>query len=216
MPGTAFRVIPLIQWMSLLSLLWFCPSLNSQIGFFLSSGCWHTNNNWKMIYWQRVTQEAFTFSLSSLALASVKITSDASGSIAACSGRCWATRSWLYKILTRALSHPWYCTEPLSQNKAFLFAPVRWRLMSPSWLFRFHTKSLFCVSSWSKQKRKGQKLSLQHVSAQTLITIGSSKGWRKLRTEENDKVVKSTVFEDSLGICQLWFIWAFLMWGCTQ
>lgn len=116
---------------------------------------------------RRSLKKLFTFSRSGLVPASVKIISDMSGSIPACSGRCWTTRGWLYKILTRALSHPWYRTEPLSPNKGFLFAPARWRLMSPSWLFRFHTKGLFCTSGWSKQKRKGQKLSLQHVSAQT-------------------------------------------------
>lgn len=94
---------------------------------------------------------------SGLVPASVKIISDnMNRSIPAYSGRCWTTRSWLYKILTskpRALSHPWYRTELLFWNKGFLFGSVKWRLMSSSSLFRFHTKSLFCMNGWSKQKR---------------------------------------------------------------
>lgn len=111
------------------------------------------------------------------------------GSIPACSGRCWTTRGRLYEILTRALSYPWYCIEPLSWNKCFLFASVRWRFMSPSWLFRFHTEGLFCMSVWSRQKRKHQKLSLpQCFCSNFLFTVG-----RAARGAENlgqNKVTK--------------------------
>lgn len=163
MPRAAFRIIPPIQWMGLFSPLWSCPSelqdLCQAAGTKITIGKWHIG--------RQSLEKLFTFSKSDLVPTSVKIISDVGGCVPACSGRYWTTRGWLYKILTRALSHPWYRTEPLSWNKGFLFAPLRWRLMTPSWLFRFHTKGLFCMSGWSKQNRKGRKLSLQHVSAQT-------------------------------------------------
>lgn len=207
MPRAAFRIIPPIQWMGLFSLLWSCPSelqdLCQAASTKITIGKWHIG--------RQSLENLFTFSRSDLVPTSVKIILDMGGRIPACSGRYWTTRGWLYKILARALSHPWYRTEPLSRNKGFLFAPVRWRLMSPSWLFRFYTKGLFCMSGWSKQNRKGRKLSLQHISAcsNSVIAIGSSKGCRKLRTEENVWLVKLTLFEESLGICQLCFIQAF-------
>lgn len=154
MPRIAFRVIPPIPWMSLFSLLWFCPPMNSQIIFFylqaagtkITVGKWHID--------RQLLEKLFTFSRSGLVPTSVEIISDMSGSIPACWGRCWTTRGWLYKILMRASSHPWYHTEPLSHNKGFLVAPMRWRLMSPSWLFRFHTKGLFCMSAWRRGRVK--------------------------------------------------------------
>lgn len=101
-----------------------------------------------------------------------------------CSGRCWTTRGWLYKILRRPLFHPWYRTEPLFQNKGFLFAPARWRLMSPSWLFKFHTKGLFCKTGWSR-KRRIKTVTAACFCSNSVVAIESSKGCRKSGTEEN-------------------------------
>lgn len=140
--------------MTWFSLLWFLPILELPDIFFIFR---HKNNHLEMKYWQKYWLKIFTFSRSGLLPAPVKIISDTDGSIPACSRRCWTTRGWLYKILMsehRAFSHLWNRTEPLLQNKGFLFGAVRWRLMSPSWLFRFCTKGLF--SRMAGASRKGR------------------------------------------------------------
>ena len=142
--------------MTSFSTLWFLPTLELP-DIFSSSGCWHKNNHLEMKYWQKYWLRIFTLSRSGLLPAPVKIISDTDGSIPACSGRCWTTRGWLYKILMSkpgAFSHLWNCTEPLFQNKGFLFGAVRWRLMSPSWLFRFHTKGLFSQMAGASRNRR--------------------------------------------------------------
>lgn len=82
--------------------------------------------------------------------------------------------------------------------------------MSPSWLFRFHTKGLFCRSGCSRQKRKHQKLFLQQCfCSDSMFTVGrAARGaenvWQKKVTEMGDgQLSKGDQKSDIYGLLRL-------------
>lgn len=82
--------------------------------------------------------------------------------------------------------------------------------MSPSWLFRFHTKGLFCRSGWSRQKRKHQKLCLQQCfCSDSMFTVGRAArgaenlGQKKVTTMGDGQLSKGDQKSDIFGLLRL-------------